>query len=63
VQLTFSGSHPYTKKLTLKDSPNFQTYTLSAKSATALTITIESVQGVPPGTHTAIAEIELFKKS
>lgn len=63
VELSFTGSHPYTKKLSLKDSPNFQTYTLNARSATVLTITIEAVQGVPPGTHTAIAEIELFKKS
>jgi hypothetical protein len=63
VQLNFTGTHPYTKKLTLSDSPNFQSYTISAKNAVRLTITIESVQPSPPGTHAAVAEVELFKKS
>jgi hypothetical protein len=63
VLLSFAGSHPYTKTLTLKDSPTFQSYTISAKDATTLIITIESVQPGPRGTHAALSEVELFKKS
>ena len=63
VRLNFNGPHPYAKTLTLKDSPSFQSYTISAKDASEMLITIESVQPTPPGTHAAIAEVELFKKS
>jgi hypothetical protein len=63
IRLNFNGSHPYAKTLTLKDSPSFQSYTISAKGASQLIITIESVQATPPGTHAAIAEVEFFKKS
>jgi hypothetical protein len=63
VRLDFTGSHPYTKTITLNDSPTFQTHTLSAKDSGQLIITIESVASSPPGTHAAITEVELFKKS
>jgi hypothetical protein len=61
VRLTFHGTHPYTKTLNLKDSPNFQTYTLKAKGATAVVITVLSVNVAPQTPHVAIAEVEFFK--
>jgi hypothetical protein len=63
VRLDFTGTHPYTKTLNLNDSPTFQSYTLNARDASRLIITIESVASSPPGTHAAITEVELFKKS
>jgi hypothetical protein len=64
VLLTFTGTrHPYTKRHKFTDSPNFQSFTVHAKGATDLTITIEEVVPTPPGTHAAIAEVELFKES
>jgi hypothetical protein len=63
VLLRFLGAHPYSKKLTFNDSPSFQSYTLGAKDATRLIITIETVIPAQRGSHAAIAEVELFKKS
>jgi hypothetical protein len=63
IQMTFGGTHPYSKTVTLKDESTFQSYTVKAKSATSLTITIESVYPSAQGTHAALAEVELFKKS
>jgi hypothetical protein len=66
VLLRFLGAHPYSRSLTLKDSPQFQSYTISAKDAARLIITIETAetaQPAPRGTHVAMAEVELFKKS
>jgi hypothetical protein len=61
VRLTFPGTHPYTKTLTLKDSPNFQSYTIKAKGATEVIITVLSVNAAPQTPHVAIAEVEFFK--
>jgi hypothetical protein len=64
VEMTFGGPHPYTKTVTLKDSPNFQTFTVSAKGATNMTLTIESVYPAQGGgTNTALTQIEFFTKS
>ena len=51
------------KDLTLKDTTTFQTFTIKAKDATSLTITIDSVYPSDQGTHAAIAEVELFVKT
>jgi hypothetical protein len=63
IQLAFGGTHPYSKTVTLKDESTFQSVTVKAKSATALTITIESTYPSAQGTHAALAEVELFQKS
>jgi hypothetical protein len=63
IQMAFGGTHPYTKTVTLKDEATFQSFTVKAKSATSLTITIESTYPSAQGTHAALAEVELFKKS
>ena len=55
---------PYGKTLTLTDTASFQTYTVSAKIASVVRITIDSVySSVQGGTHAAIAEVELFQES
>jgi hypothetical protein len=61
VRLSFLGTHPYTKTLNLKDSPNFQSYTIKAKGATEVIITVLSVNAAPQTPHVAIAEVEFFK--
>jgi hypothetical protein len=63
VRVTFAGPHPYTKDITLKDVGTFQTFTVKAKDATSLRITIDAVYPSAQGTHAAITEVELFKKS
>jgi hypothetical protein len=63
VHMYFGGAHPYEKNFTLKDSASFQSFTLKAKSATSIILTIESVYPSVQGKHTALAEVELFKKS
>lgn len=64
VQLLFGGPHPYTKTVTLKDSPNFQTFTVSAKESTDMTLTIESVYPAQGGgANTSLTQIEFFTKS
>jgi hypothetical protein len=63
IRVTFNGVHPYTKDITLKDTPSFQTTTVKAKDAASLTITIDSVYPSSQGTHAAITEVELFKES
>jgi hypothetical protein len=61
VRLSFPGKHPYTKTLNLKDSPNFQSYTIGAKGATVVIITVLSVNQAPQTPHVAVAEVEFFK--
>ncbi len=63
VHLTAVGAHPYSKDLTLKDSATFQTFTIKAKDASSLTITIDSVYPSDQGKRAAIAEVELFVKT
>ncbi len=63
VHLTAVGAHPYAKDLTLKDTANFQTFTMEAKDATSLIITIDSVYPSDQGTRAAITEVELFVKT
>ncbi len=63
IQVTFGTSTPYVKTFTLKDESSFQTFTIGAKSATSVTITIESVYGSSQGKNAALTEVELFKKS
>jgi hypothetical protein len=63
VHLTAAGAHPYSKDLTLKDTASFQTFTIKAKDATSLTITIDSVYPSDQGKNAAIAEVELFVKA
>jgi hypothetical protein len=63
IQIAFGGTHPYSQTVTLKDESTFQSFTVKAKSATSLTITIESTYPSAQGTHAALAEVELFKKS
>jgi hypothetical protein len=62
VHVTAAGAHPYSKDLTLKDTATFQTFTIKAKDASSLTITIDSVYPSDQGTDAAIAEVELFVK-
>ena len=62
VHVTAAGAHPYSKDLTLKDTATFQTFTIEAKDATSLTITIDSVYPSDQGKDAAIAEVELFVK-
>jgi hypothetical protein len=61
VRLQFLGKHPYTKTLNLKDSQSFQSYTIKAKAATEVFITILSVNSSAQSPHAAIAEVEFFK--
>jgi hypothetical protein len=64
VKLVFSGAKPVTKIETLSDSPNFQTFSVSARAATSLSVTVLSVYpATGPGQNLSIAEIELFTKS
>jgi hypothetical protein len=63
VHVTAAGAHPYSKDLTLKDTATFQTFTIKAKDASSLTITIDSVYPSDQGTNASIAEVELFVKS
>jgi hypothetical protein len=63
VHVTAAGAHPYSKDLTLKDSASFQTFTIKAKDASSLTITIDSVYPSDQGNDAAIAEVELFVKT
>jgi hypothetical protein len=63
IHLTAVGAHPYTKDLTLKDTATFQTFTIRAKDAASLIITVDSVYPSDQGTHAAIAEVELFVKT
>jgi hypothetical protein len=62
IQLTISGPRPYTKDLTLKDTPSFQTFAVSVKGASSLTITVVSVYRSGQGVNAALTEVELFKK-
>jgi hypothetical protein len=63
ITLRFLGSTPYTKELTLKDTASFQSYTVKAKSAVELIITVRSVYSSSGAAQAAIAEVELWKKS
>jgi hypothetical protein len=63
IHLTAAGKHAYTKDLTLKDTANFQTFSIGAKGATSLVLTIDSVYPSDQGKRAAITEVELFVKS
>ena len=64
ILVNFSdGSTPYTKTITLKDTATFQTFSVGAKKATSLTITIESVYASSQGQNAALTEVELFTKT
>jgi hypothetical protein len=52
-----------TKDFALKDTQSFQSFGVSAKNVTTITITIQSVYKGSSGHNAAIAEVELFKKS
>ncbi|MGH9055814.1 MAG: NADase-type glycan-binding domain-containing protein, partial [Acidimicrobiales bacterium] len=63
ITVAFATSPAYSKKITFKDTANFQSYTVDAKKATSLTITIDSVYASPQGKGVSIAEVELFTKT
>ena len=63
VHLTAAGAHPYSKDLTLKDTATFQTFTIKAKDASSLTITVDTVYPSDQGKQASMAEVELFVKT
>lgn len=64
VLITFkSAAGASTKSITLTDSPNFQSYSVSAKQVTSLSLTIESVYASSQGQNAALTEVELFHKA
>jgi F5/8 type C domain len=63
VHLTAAGAQPYSKDLTLKDVATFQSFTIKAKDASSLTITIDSVYPSDQGKQASMAEVELFVKT
>ena len=64
VLITFkSAAGTSTKSITLGDTPNFQSYSVSAKQVTSLTLTIESVYASAQGQNAALTEVELFHKA
>jgi hypothetical protein len=63
VRLRFLGKHPYTKDIKLKDTASFQSYTVKAKDALDVEVTVLSVYSSTQSNQAAIAEVELWKKS
>ncbi|HET6917556.1 MAG TPA: hypothetical protein VFH56_15825 [Acidimicrobiales bacterium] len=63
VLVTFNGPTRYSRTINLKDSASFQSFTVDAKKASSLTVTIESVYASAQGQNASIAEVELFTKS
>ena len=64
LQVVFNGPAPMSKTITLSDTPNFQTFSVSTKSTSSITISILSVYpATGGGKNLSIAEIELFTKS
>ncbi len=64
IYVVFNGTKPYAKTITLKDTDSFQTFTVDALKATALSIKIESVYPSDgPGKNVSITEVELYTKS
>lgn len=63
VLVTFNGAKPFSRTIDLKDAASFQSFSVSAKQATSLTVTIESVYVSSQGQNPSIAEVELFTKS
>ncbi len=63
VQLSFAGTK-VVKNITLKDTPNFQTFSVAASGATAVRLVIESAYpATGSGDHVSITEVEVFAKS
>ncbi|HVA75791.1 MAG TPA: hypothetical protein VNF71_14630 [Acidimicrobiales bacterium] len=64
ILVTFNGgTAPYSKSITLEDTASFQSFGVSAKKVTSLTVTIESVYASSQGQNAALTEVELFSKS
>jgi hypothetical protein len=63
IQLIFVGTK-VVKDVTLKDTPDFQTFSVSASGASAVRLVIESTYpATGSGVHVSITEVELFAKS
>lgn len=64
VKLEFTGAHPVTRTLLLRDITGFQTYTVDTKASTGLKIMIEKVYpATGNGQNVSIAQLEFFTKS
>jgi len=64
LSIVFNGPKPMSKTITLSDTPNFQSFSISTKSTTSITISILSVYpATGNGKNVSIAEIELFTQS
>lgn len=60
VRVVFGGAHPETKDFTLKDTATFQTFGISPKEVSLITVFILSVYPSDTGRNAAITEVELF---
>jgi hypothetical protein len=64
LSIVFNGPKAMSKTITLSDTPNFQSFSISTKSTTSITISILSVYpATGTGKNVSIAEIELFTQS
>ena len=64
VLVTFKSATASTSKsITLSDTATFQSFGVSAKQVTSLTVTIESVYASAQGQNAALTEVELFHKA
>ena len=63
IRVSFNGTKPYQKTITLKDTGAFQTFGVSAKETTAFSVTILSVYPSGQGHDVSITEVEIFSKS
>lgn len=62
LHVVFSGTSTTSKDLTLADSSSFQSFTVDAKGARTVAITIQSVYPAAQSQVAALAEVELFTK-
>lgn len=64
LKLVFGGPHHEQKTVNLRDVPGFQTFTVSTKDVTGVTIFVEGVYpATGPGQNVSIAQVEFFTKS
>jgi len=64
LKLVFGGPHHEQHTVNLQDVPGFQTFTVSTKDVTGVTISIEGVYAATGnGQNVSIAQVEFFTKS
>ncbi|MFD8009270.1 NADase-type glycan-binding domain-containing protein [Streptomyces sp. NPDC058955] len=60
VEVVSADGGTQTRRITLKDQPGQQTFTLRASEVTRVRITPETAYGTTRGRHLALAEVEFF---